>query len=211
MDSIERGVLEVCQEVVLRQREMLPLLAMALQVPEHQVFYTWAFRHCEQRGRLKGTEWSYFFHGLECDLTNGTDGRFLRMDFGPQGRVDTFTAWGILQFLLTSVPPWKDAHSLQTYFGKGAPPFDCHSGLMEKLSPIWVRLEAKGMFERADPSLVELAAKYISRGADGLSTVRFPPEITDETRLDCMVARRQRLSARALQLLEMDPQDCLSR
>ena len=65
MDSIELGVLEACQEVVLRQRELLPLLAEALGVPEGEVFYTWALRRCKQSGHLEGTDWAYFFHGLE--------------------------------------------------------------------------------------------------------------------------------------------------
>jgi hypothetical protein len=200
MDPIEQGVLEACQEVVLRQSEMLPLLAVTLQVPKEQVFYTWAFRRCKQHGRLEGTEWKYFFHGLECDVSNANDGRFLRIDFGPHGRVDTFTAWGVLQFLMTSVPPWREFPQLKMYFAEGAPPFNQYSGSLEKLVPVWDRLEAQAVFERADRSLVELEAKHTSRGSDGLFHVRFPPEVSEETSVDCMVAGRQHLSARGLQL-----------
>lgn len=203
MDSIERGVLEACQEVVSRQREMLPLLAAALQAPEDQVFYMWAFRRCKQRGRLEGTEWVYFFHGLECDLQNVTDGRFLRIDFGPRGRVDTFTAWGVLQFIMTSVPPWPEFPQLKACFAKGALPFDQFSGSLEKMAQVWDRLEAKGTFEKADPSLVELEAKHTSRGPEGQLVIRFPPELSEETSVDCAVAGRQRLSEYGIQLVEM--------
>jgi hypothetical protein len=205
MDLIEQGVLEACREIVLRQGEMLPLLAATLQVPEDQVFYTWAFRRCKQHGPLEGTEWTYFFHGLECDLQNGTDGRFLRVDFGPRGRLDTFTAWGVLQFVMTSVPPWPEFPQLKAYFAKGAPPFDRFSGSFEEMSRIWDRLEAQGVFEKADPSLVDLQDKHAFRGSDGLRYIRFPPEVSEETRVDCSVADRQRLSPRCLQMPKIHP------
>src|SRR5688572_23142460 len=102
MDPIELGVLEACREVVHRQHELLPLLAAALNVREEDVFYTWALRQCKQHGALEGTDWWYFFHGMECDLKNKVDGRFLRIDFGPDSSVDTFTAWGVLQYIMTS-------------------------------------------------------------------------------------------------------------
>jgi len=203
MDSIELGVLEACQEVVLRQRELLPLLAETLKVPEDRVFYTWAFRQCKQRGRVEGTDWVYFFHGLECDLKNVTDGRFLRIDFGPHGRANTFTAWGVLQFIMTSVPPWLEFPQLKACFAKGAPPFDQFSGAFDKMVPVWDRLEAKGAFEKADPSLMELEAKHTSRGPDGLLYIRLPPELSAESQVDCAVAGRQQLSGHGIQLLEI--------
>src|SRR5438876_540615 len=92
LGPLELAVLEACREATVRNQEMLPLLAAALGVSEAEVFYTWAFRKCRQRIRLGETDWVTFFHGLECDLKNQKDGRFLRIDFGPGGRVDTFTA-----------------------------------------------------------------------------------------------------------------------
>jgi hypothetical protein len=202
MNAIEVGVLEACQEVALRQREMLPQLAAALEVPEDQVFYTWAFRKCRQHGSLDGGDWNYFFHGLECDLNNTADGRHLRIDFGPGGSVETFTAWGVLQFIMTSVAPWREFPQLQARFAKGPGPFDQFSGAMEKMSPVWDRLEAMGAFEKADPSLLELEAKSTKLGPDGLRHLQFPPEISETTQIDCSVAGRQRLSLCGTRLLE---------
>src|ERR1700692_34008 len=88
LGSLEIGVLEACRESIQRNREMLPILAAALHVPETDVFYTWAFRRCRQRIPLGDSGWTTFFHGLECDLNNSKDGRRLRVDFGPGGRVD---------------------------------------------------------------------------------------------------------------------------
>ena len=96
----EFDVLAACQEAVARQHEMLPLLAETLRVPESEVFYTRAERRFQQHGDLEGTDWWYFFHGLECELRNRADGRILRIDFGPGGTVDTFTAWGVFQFIM---------------------------------------------------------------------------------------------------------------
>jgi hypothetical protein len=205
MDTIELGVLKVCQEVVLRQREMLPLLAAALEGQEDEVFYTWAFRKCQQRGRLESADWVYFFHGLECDVKNLTDGRFLRIDFGPQGRTDTFTAWGVLQFIMTSVPPWREFPQLKGHFAKKPPPFDEFSGSMGKISQVWDRLEALGAFEKADQGLLDLEANYAVRRPDGSRYIRFPPEVSEETTIDCSVAHRPRLSQRGIQLLKMHP------
>jgi hypothetical protein len=204
LSSAERGVLEACREAVARQREMLPSLAKALGVSDDQVFYTWAFRRCAQRGQLEGTAWRYFFHGLECDLRNGADGRFLRFDFGPRGRVDTFTLWGILQFIMTSASPWREFPELRRVFAKSGPPFDEFSGDWEKIAPVWDSLEARDAFAKADPALVDLQERFTTVGDDGLRHVRFPQDTAPETVVDCSVAHRLTLSARGLQLAEMD-------
>ncbi len=202
LTPIERGVLEACREVTLRQQEMLPLLGKALQVPENKVFYSWALRRCPQHGRLEGTDWVYFFHGLECDLRNTSDRRFLRIDFGPGGRVDTFTMWGVLQFIMTSLPPWGDYPEPKQHFAKEGPPFDEFSGSFEKMVPVWESLETRGAFERASPDLTAFEASHTSVGPDGLKHVRFPPGTSEELAIDCSVAHRQRLSPVGHSLLE---------
>jgi hypothetical protein len=203
MDAIELGVLQACQEVVRRQRELLPLLAAAVGVPEDQVFYTWALRRCPQQpAKLSASGWVAFFHGLECDLKNVADGRFLRIDFGPHGRADTFTAWGVLQFIMTSVPPWPDLPPLKAYFARSKPPYDHLSGAFDKMTEVWDRLEAQAAFEKADLRLVEFAAGCTSVGMDGMLHLRFPPGTTEETIIDCLVAHRPRLSQHGLQTLQ---------
>ena len=196
MDPIELGVLEACYEVVLRQREMLPLLATALHVPESRVFYTWALRQCSQRGTLPDTDWLYFFHGLECALRNQQDGRCLRIDFGPQGRVGFINDGGVLGLIQTSVAPWREFPDLRAYFAESGPPS------FEKIWEVMGRLDARGAFEKADPALIALQAKFSSRGPDGLLHIRFPAEISEETLIDCSVAHRQHLSQLGLQLLK---------
>jgi hypothetical protein len=202
MDYIEIEVLDACREVELRQREMLPLLASALAVPEEEVFYAWALRECTQRGELSRVPWLYFFHGLECDLKNLSDGRFLRMDFGPGGRVDTFTAWGVLQFIMTSRSPWVEYPSLKQRFAGAEAPFDQNSGGFHKFCATWDRVERQGCFEPAAPELVELEEKYATVGPDGIRCVSFPTGMPERKQIDCSVAQRSLLTAHARQLLE---------
>lgn len=202
MDEIEFGFLEACQEYANRQQEMLPLLAAAVGVPASDVFYTWMLHRNFRRGKLANSDWTYFFHGHECDLRNEKDGRCLRVDFGPKGRVGILDAYGILRFVMASVPPWREFGTLRAYFATGAPPYGEHSGATERLRPIWDRLENQGFLEHSDPVLMALVDKYTKRGPDGLSYLTFPAEFSQELRADCAVAHRYQLSPKALQLLK---------
>jgi hypothetical protein len=202
MDENEFGVLEACHEVVHRQQEMLPLLAAAVGVPPEEVFYTWALRKCNQHGDLEGTDWWYFFHGAECDLRNKADRRFMRIDFGPGGRIDTFTAWGVLQFIMTSAPPWAEFTQLRVSFAEHGPPYDEFSGSMPRMCEVWDRLAAQGVFEKADPGLLAFEARYTKVGPDGINRVQFPVGTPEKTQIDCSVANRNRLSPRGIAILE---------
>ncbi len=201
LDWLTTETLEACQEVQRRQQEMLPLLAAALGVPPEEVFYTWAWRRCQQRGRLPEEAWQFFFHGLECDLRNTADGRFLRLDFGPKGRVDTFTAWGVLQFIMTSTPPWGEYRDLKRTFAAKEPPWDQDAGDLGKFGEVWDQLEGWGCLQTADAQLVDLLKRHTSVGADGLQRLAFPPGTPERVQIDCSVAHRHRLSEEGRRLL----------
>ncbi len=195
MDLIEIETLHACHELLLCRQELFPLFESALGVMQKDVFYTWAFRKCQQRGRLSPqTAWTYFFHGLECDLKNTLDGRLLRIDFGPHGRIDTFTAWGVLQFIMTSVAPWPDYHKLKHFFADTGPPFDQFSGNFDTFCVVWNQLEEKGCFEIADAELVQLQNRYTIVDVHGTQHIRFPKSIPASTQIDCSVAHRKILS-----------------
>lgn len=202
MDEIAIGLLQACQEYVRRQQEMLPQLAAALRVSESEVYYEWALRRCAQPGKLPDANWTHFFHGYECDLRNKKDGRALRMNFGPGGRVDILDSWGVMRFIMTSVFPWREFPRLQAFFAKSGEPYNENSGSAEKLRPVWDGLQKHGFFQQADPALAALVARYSSRGDDGLTYIAYPPEITDRQRADIHVAHRQCLSQSALRFLE---------
>jgi len=173
----------------------LTQLAAALDVAPAEVFYTWAQRKCGQRGQLGQGAWVYFFHGLECDLRNTDDGRLLRVDFGPEGRVDTVTAWGVLQLAMTSVTPWREFRRLKTEFvSVGAPP-DPYAGDLRRFGAVWDRLESAGCFETTAPQLLELERASTTIGEDGIRRVRYSADTPERVRIDCSVAHRKVLSS----------------
>jgi hypothetical protein len=149
-NDFKYAFLSACQETVYRQQELVPALAESLGVPPTEVFYQWVMQpRCEQRGTIIGTEWRYFFHGRECDLKH-SDGKFLRVDFGPGGRFDTFSGWGILQFVMTSKAPWQEFPELRVHLAKRQPPFDELSGSHEKMTALVSELKDSGLVEVID-------------------------------------------------------------
>lgn len=205
LSDVEHDVLEACREVTLCQREIVTLLADTLEVSADDVFYTWALRRCRQSGQIAPGDWRYFFHGMECDLKNSADGRFIRIDFGPGGRIDTFSMWGVLQFIMTSTAPWREFPDLRQRFAEQAPPYDQYSGSMTRIAPIWDLLETRGVFAKADPALVEFQAKYTAVGEDGIQYVRWPSDTPENVRVDCSVAHRTIISPYGYRLLEGQP------
>lgn len=201
LDWLTAETLAACQEVQRRQEEMLPLLALALEIRPEEVFYTWALRRCQQRGRLSEEAWQFFFHGLECDLWHTGDGRFLRLDCGPKGRIDTFTAWGVLQFIMTSTHPWGEYRDLKRAFAATEPPWDQYAGDLGKFGEVWDQLEGWGCLQTADAQLVDFLQRHTSIGADGLQRLAFPPGTPERLQIDCLVAHRQRLSEEGRRLL----------
>lgn len=208
MGSDDLDLLAACFEARRRQQEMLPLIAAALGVPDREVFYLWTLGRrqtaelFERIESIPDSSWTFNFHGLECDLHNTIDGRFLRYDFGPGGRCDCVTAWGILQFVMTSKSPWCEFPTLRERLADTGPPYDYLSGDNTKVWEAWGRLEAEGCFEPADRDLVAFQSRHTSIGRDGIAQVSFPAGTQDETMVDCMVAHRQLLTARARAMLE---------
>jgi len=202
MEPDDLRLLAACFEARKRQIEMLPLIAAALGVPRGELFYAWALARRQQTESIPNSAWRFGFHGLECDLENTADGRFLRYDFGPGGREDCVTPWGILQFVMTSKAPWQEFPDLRERFALTGPPYDHLSGDHGKISEVWDRLELQGCFEPAAPGLIEFQARYTSIGEDGIRCMSLPHSTPDETVIDCLVAQMPVLSARARELLE---------
>lgn len=201
MKNLEIRILEACQEAVTRNQEFLPLLSKAIDVEKiEEVLYSWAFRRCKQSGQLNYV-WKYRFHGLECDLKNSSDGRYLRIDFGPNGRVDTFSAWGILQFIMTSVSPWSRFDDLKSYFAKTTPPYDRFSGDSDKFHRVWDKITNNGCFDVANADLLELQEKHTYTSENGTHFIKFPSEISEKTKVDTHVAHRRVISQYGYKLL----------
>jgi hypothetical protein len=211
--GLESAFLSACRALVAAQGELAPLLAETVGVPPGEVFYAWMERHFPgvhlpqgeewrlQTGRVRETEWDYFFHGLECDLHHAGDGRHVRIEFGPRGRFDVLSEYAVLQFVMTSRAPWPEFFSLREYLADRPPPYDQFSGSYEKASALWDRLEAQGLLEPAAPDLCSLRHRCTRVQPDGKRLLVFPDELSEREHLDCLVAYRGVLSEAALRRL----------
>src|SRR5688572_2447965 len=120
LTELEQAFLLAAHDLSVRQEELYPVLAARLgqdpydfwvgrlDTPKGGWFRTWRLRRQFRRlesGRFD--RWAWDFHGLECDVWNLDDGRFVRIDFGPSTRRLVITGWGVLQFVMSVRPPWR--------------------------------------------------------------------------------------------------------
>ncbi len=184
--DLEFDFLQACHEAVTRQQELVPLLAQHLGLlPEAVIFHWRETLNGEQSGSITGTDWRYFFHGQECDLKNTRDGRFLRLDFGPNGRYDTFSGFGILQFIMTTTFPWREFAKLKVHLYNKPAASDELSGSHQRMRAIVKRLRELSLLEVADPELCALVEENTHIRPDGSSLVTIPQ--TDYLLLEVML------------------------
>jgi hypothetical protein len=184
MNTSDLRYLHACGELALRKQELGVLLGRALGVLSDMLFYTWMSRKCEQVGSIPGTDWRYFFHGFECELKNEADGRHLRYDFGPGGRLDALSGSAVSCFVSGSRAPWKEFPDLREHLGQDT----------VKSQAILDRLQQEGYFEPADPKLCALVRDCTRVQPDGSTRITPPTGTTWETQVDMMVADRAVLS-----------------
>lgn len=207
LSSLELDFLVAAAELVHKQQELLPALSKTVGVPIEEMLYGWTecnfpkvmkWYHSKlkrETGKVSCTDWRYNFHGLECDLSH-PDGRFVRVDFGPRGNVDTFTGFGVLQFVMASKPPWREFPELREHLAEKPPPYGHLSGSHARMCVLDDRLIEAGMFEPAAPDLVALMEAHSYVDADGQRMFDIP-EKTHRSTVDCLVANRHVLSDKA--------------
>jgi len=202
--ELKYAFLCACQEAVFHQQELIPALAESLGIAPKEVFYHWVMPpRCEQTGMIAGAKWRYFFHGLECDLKH-PDGRFIQVSFGPGGRFDTFSGWGVLQFIMTAKAPWQEFSELRAYLAEESPLLDELSGSHDRMMVLVSQLKDSGCIELADPALCTLRKEYTIIDADGKSVVSMPGDYGDPTKrefYDTSVCHRLVLSELGKQVL----------
>jgi hypothetical protein len=196
--ELEFSFLCACQEMVIRMKEMVPILAHHVRVlPEELLYHFVTPPRPKQSGLIDGSDWKFRPHGLECDLKNTRDGRFLLLEFGPHGRCDTFTGWGVLQFVMTTKSPWREFPELKAFLAETPPPHNERSGSHERMKTLADRLEALQLVEVADQERCALRDKYTQIKPDGNRYISWPPEYKDyppNFYLDTMVCDRWILS-----------------
>lgn len=202
MDDLAFQFLCACREAVVRQNDLLPELSRALGVSPTELYYTWMSQTIEQSGSFCGGEWDYVFHGLECDLSHCSDGRFLRVDFGPHGRTDTFSGWGILQFIMTSRAPRRSFPDLQEHLAEKPPPYHSWSGSHARMRSLMERLETAGFVQAADPELCACVERHTIIEPNGRRLLNFPEDLPERTVLDALVCYLWVLTPEAVKALE---------
>ncbi len=211
MEHLHLRFLIACHESVVRRAPLLADLADSLGVRTEELFYLWAERRCKQHGVFRAGEWSYFFHGYECDLSHVADGRFLRADFGPHGNTETFTSWGVSQFVMTSKSPWPDFGDLKEFLSNGHPPYDEHSASLERAGPLCDHLERTGLIESADRELLALSERHTTLNPEGIPTLRLPEGTPDRVYFDISVARRKVISEAGKRVIASCAEEALVR
>lgn len=116
INPIELRVLILCQEMIHIKQKLIRRMARMLEMDPQEIFYAWLSGTVPQHGHFPGKKWKYFFHGFECDLRHCSDGRMIRIEFGPEGRTDTFTDWGLFQYILSSKSNWFSKPEVIQYF-----------------------------------------------------------------------------------------------
>lgn len=196
MDSLSKQFLIACDQFVVVRHPLLDDLAATLGVLPKELFYTWVERRCRSSGVLLSGVWKFFFHGYTCDLRHGSDGRFARIDFGPKGVTDTFTAWGVTQFVMTAKPPWPEFPDLRNHLAEMPPPYDENAGSIERANKLIDQLEHEGYVSVSSADLITFAQEHTSMNT-GVAVLRLPDDTPDRTWFDVSVAERKVLTDKA--------------
>lgn len=208
MNKLTIPLLIAASEMLDKKKELVAKLARQLGVPVQELFYHWMSDHrskMEQVGFIKNTiwkyfskntNWKYFFHGIDCDLWNTKDGRFLAVSFGPKGRIDAFGAGDVACFVFTSKFPWPEYNELKAFLfdqesyellnrierkNLSQPEF---AGLphipfpnFAKMEFLIDELEAHKFIEPSDPELCQLVEKCTKKLEPHEFKERVAPEV----------------------------------
>lgn len=187
----ERAFLRAAHELVATQEELCALLSRVTGLPVTDLHRArWTHRLAED-GPIAGTDWSYFFHGMECDFRSRKDGLYIRVDFGPGGRIDTFTGFGVLQFVMSSEARRPELSSLRLFLASKPPPFDHLSGSFDRAHALEVRLEKLGLFEQCAPDLAALVERCTVVLPDGTRSVQLPDTMDEFTAMGALCCSRR--------------------
>ena len=150
-------------EMLEKIKNLMPKLAHQIGVPVQELFYFWMssrraktweyFIHASKtemekygQGIIENTNWKCFFHGFECDLDHMKDGSHLRIEFGPKGRIDIFSGFAVMEYIMASKPPWPEYKELKEFLVK--PPEYYSASLKDEFaSKLTSMLEGKKLKE----------------------------------------------------------------
>jgi len=218
LTALERDFLRAAADLARRQRELLPVVGEALGADPYHFWMVERFTPPRswwgrlvarlrtgrpESGRSKDGQWAWYFHGFECDVAHVSDGRFVRIDFGPTSQHLTLSGWGVLQYVMCTKDPWPTFDTLARFLASEEPPWSSLSGDHAKMSRIRNRLTELKLLVAADPELCETVDRYKRVDAAlGGSVIDVPSELAPPGPLDVHVCGRLVLAKSAEDLLE---------
>jgi len=219
LDQNELDFLRSAADLTARQQELYKILTEAIGADPYDFWVLntgadgrgWLARrrYRRRRERLAGGEfggWSWSFHGLECDMRQLVDGRFVRIDFGPTTRRSVITGWGVLQYLMCAKPPWRRYTRLQEHLAEKGPPYDSLSGSHEKMACLCDRLQRLQLLVPADTELLALGHEFsVNDPTTGATVIDIPPELEPAGQMDVYLSARLVVSDTARTVLAERP------
>lgn len=206
LTPVELSVLAACQDALMEKKKLIAKLANTLCLEPRDIFYHWIGGKLRQHGYVTGNQWKYFFHGLECDLRHSRDDRFLRIEFGPGGRIDTFTDWGIYQFITSFKDNWPSSPAVAAYFSKNTPFHHVHAteqlDAYQKISFIINRLKSLKLTIPVAPELTKaLNGCSVKNQGSTEIIIQLPKHLTDHKYFDTRVCNRLIISPKGWEVL----------
>jgi hypothetical protein len=203
VDKLSLLFLKAASEMNTAKNEIVPFLAKEFAVNTNELFFPWKKIKLQSSvGSFMNGTWKYFFHGLECDVQNISDKRFLCIEFGPGGRIDTFTGYGVLLYIMASCSPWPDYLKLKEYLAEKGPPYDYLSGSHSKMCMLVDQLEENNLVQPADQELCDFVEKCSYRDENGSMCVKLPDSLTFEQELDTSVCDRLIISEKGFNAIK---------
>lgn len=179
LSELERQFWQATIELSRRQRELTDLVAQAIDADPYEYWVLRRFHQEEcppQLGHTADGAWQFFFHGREFDVRHLEDGREVRVDFAPGGRL-AFQSWAVGEFVRDTKPPWQVFPELKSHLiNAGGYP------VQERLAALTDALLERGYFALAEPRLSALKTKYTRVVSEYERMVEIPPdEMPQET------------------------------
>ncbi len=204
INTVELNLLSTCQQSIEVKKNLIRRLAKTLSLEPQHLFYQWLLGKIPQHGYLLDRKWKYFFHGFECDLRQTATGQFIRIEFGPGGRTDTFTDWGIYKYLSSSYPNWLTTPEVEHYFSQSNSRLDAY----QKISFLVNKLHALKLIGPVAPELNEIYTHYQLPNATHLeSHVKLPKTFPEKKYFDTRVCNRLIITPEGWQILTKHPSD----
>ncbi|WP_372364961.1 hypothetical protein [Candidatus Uabimicrobium sp. HlEnr_7] len=204
----EYNFLCACKHVVDYQQEVFPLIAADLKNTINVGYYEWMSLYPGVGFNFDGIitwqeeEWRYWFHSSECSVENIKDGRHIRIDFGPKGRLDTFCQWGVLLYVVCSRAPWPNFAELCHFLMPNSPPYHISDAYGAKKFDYFDKFAHLDLIVYPDLPLYNLQQKYFYRSEAGHFIQSYPNDGPDSLRFDFEVCNRYILTQKALEIID---------